>query len=75
MLTGVPAAGDAEAEIKVKVLQQTVSEVMPLDHAEVGDGLVSHGELHPAGREKGRINPASPLYRVQDRKGNSGVLP
>lgn len=59
MLTGVPAAGDAEAKIEVKVLQKTVSEVVPLDHTEVGDRLVPHGELHPAGREKGEIKPTA----------------
>lgn len=76
MLTGVPAAGDAEAKIKVKVLQKSVSEVMPLDHTEVGYGLVSHGELHPAGREEGELNPQlENLSRVQDRNGNPGVRP
>lgn len=35
MFTSVPAAGDAEAEIKVKVFQQALPEVVPFDHPEV----------------------------------------
>lgn len=35
VLASVPAAGDAEAEIKVKIFQQAFPEVVPLDHPEV----------------------------------------
>lgn len=52
MLAGVLAAGDAEAKVEVKAFEQLVAEVVPLDHAEVVDRLVSHCELHPEG-EKG----------------------
>lgn len=45
MLAGVLAARDAEAEFEVKALEQLISEVMPLDHAEVVDGDVAHCEL------------------------------
>lgn len=52
MLAGVLAAGDAEAKMEVKAFEQLVSEVVPLDHAEVVNRLVSHCELHPE-QEKG----------------------
>lgn len=45
MLAGVLAARDAEAELEVKALQQLITKVMPLDHAKVIDGNVTHGEL------------------------------
>lgn len=45
MLAGVLTAGDAEAELKVEALQQLISEVMPLNHAEVIDRNVTHCEL------------------------------
>lgn len=35
VLASVPAARDAEAEIKVKIFQQAFPEVVPLDHPEV----------------------------------------
>lgn len=35
MFTSVPTAGDAEAEIKVKVFQQAFPEIVPFDHPEV----------------------------------------
>ena len=46
MLAGVLAAGDAEAKVEVEAFEQLVAEVVPLDHAEVVDRLVSHCELH-----------------------------
>ena len=46
MLACVLAAGHAEAELKIKALQQLVAEVVSLDHAEVVDGSVSNCELH-----------------------------
>lgn len=46
MLTRVLAARHAEAELKVKALEQPLSEVMPLDHSEVLYGQVPHRELH-----------------------------
>lgn len=51
MLTRVLAAGHAEAELKVKALEQPLSEVMSLDHPEVFDRQVSDRELH-AGEER-----------------------
>lgn len=58
VLAGVLAAGDAEAEVEVKAFEQLVAEVVPLDHAEVVDGLLSHRELHRGSHlpqaEKGR---------------------
>lgn len=45
MLTGVLATRDTEAELEVKALQQLIAEVMPLDHAEIIDGNVTHGEF------------------------------
>lgn len=35
VFTSVPAAGDTETKIKVKVFQQAFPEVVPLDHPEV----------------------------------------
>lgn len=46
VLACVFAAGHAEAELKVKALEQLIAEVVSLDHAEVVDGRVSYGELH-----------------------------
>lgn len=54
MFTGVLAAGDAEAKVEVEAFEQLVPEVVPLDHAEVVDWLVSHCELHPELRQGGR---------------------
>lgn len=54
MLAGVLAAGDTETKLKVKALQQSSSEVVPLNHAEVVDGNGSYCELHPA-VVKGRL--------------------
>lgn len=50
MLAGVLAAGDAEAKVEVEAFEQLVAEVVPLNHAEVVDRLVSHCELHPEQR-------------------------
>lgn len=46
MFTRVLAARHAEAKLKVKTLEQPLSEVMPLDHPEVFYGQVPHRELH-----------------------------
>lgn len=46
VLAGVLAAGDAEAKVEVEAFEQLVAEVVPLNHAEVVDRLVSHCELH-----------------------------
>ena len=50
VLAGVLAAGDAEAKVEVEAFEQLVAEVVPLNHAEVVDRLVSHCELHPEQR-------------------------
>lgn len=47
VFTRVSAARDAEAEIKVKGLQQPLPEVVPLDHPETCHGPVTHSELYP----------------------------
>lgn len=46
MLASVLAAGDTEAKLKVKALQQLATKVVPLDHPEVVDGNVTNSELH-----------------------------
>lgn len=46
MLTGVLAAGNAEAKLKVEALQQLFTEIMPLDHPEVIDGDVPYCEFN-----------------------------
>lgn len=48
MLASVLAAGHAEAEFEIKALEQLITEVVSLNHAEVVDGCVSHCELHSA---------------------------
>lgn len=48
VLARVLAAGHAEAELKVKALEQLITEVVSLNHAEVVDGGVAHCKLHPA---------------------------
>lgn len=35
VLASVPAAGDAEAEIKVKIFQQAFPKVVPFNHPEI----------------------------------------
>lgn len=52
MFARVAAVGNAEAKVKVKVLEQAPLEVMPLDHSEAVDGPIAHRELHPAFRHK-----------------------
>lgn len=47
VLAGVLAAGDAETKVEVKTFEELVAKVVPLNHAEVVDRLVSHCELHP----------------------------
>lgn len=46
VLTCVLTAGDAEPKFKIKTLQQLITEVMPLNHAEVIDGFVPYCEFH-----------------------------
>lgn len=43
----VAAVGNAEAEVKVEVLEQAPLEVMPLDHSKAVNGPIAHRELHP----------------------------
>lgn len=52
MLARVAAVGDAEAEVEVEALEEQVSEVVPLDHAEAVQGPWTHRELHA---EKGTL--------------------
>ena len=52
MLASVLAAGHAEAKLKVEALEELLAKVMPLDHPEVIDRRVSHGELHSAYRQR-----------------------
>lgn len=47
MFTGVLAVGDDETEVKVKALEQSISEVMPLDHPEVTDWFITDHKLYP----------------------------
>ena len=54
MFTGVLAAGHAEAELKVKTLEQPLSEIMSLDHPEVFYWHVSDRELDAAGTRTDR---------------------
>lgn len=54
MFTGVLAAGHAEAELKVKALEQLLSEVVPLDHPEVVYRHVANSELDAGGMEAER---------------------
>lgn len=46
VLTGVSAVRDAEAKVKVEALQQVITEIVPLDHAEVVQRAVSNCEFH-----------------------------
>lgn len=65
MLTRVLAAWHAEAELKVKTLEQPLSEVMPLDHSEVLYGQVPHRELHAErGRERERCETGARQRQV-----------
>lgn len=47
MLTAITAVWDAEAKVKIKALQQVVTEVVPFDHAKVVQRPVSNCEFHP----------------------------
>lgn len=58
MLAGVLAAGDAESKVEVKTFEELVAEVVPLNHAEVVDRLVSHCELHPGRQERADLSLA-----------------
>lgn len=53
VLAGILAAGDAEAKLKIETLEELLAEVVPLDHAEVVDGLVADGKLHPVAERRG----------------------
>ena len=68
VFAGVAAVGDAEAEVKVKALEQVFSEVVPLDHAEVVQGSVSHRELHA-----GRMDGERETEREKASGKNSGI--
>lgn len=46
VFTGVSAVGNAEAEVKVEVLEEPTLEVVSLDHPKAVDGPVAHRELH-----------------------------
>lgn len=46
VLTRVLAAGHAKAKLEIKALEQLITKVVSLDHAEVVDGCFSHRELH-----------------------------
>lgn len=70
MLTRVLTAGYAEPKLKVEALEQLLTEVMPLDHAEVIDGLLPDRELYPAAREQGKD-----FYHVEHTQKNSSVAP
>lgn len=48
MFARVLASGHAEAKLKVKTLQQSLSEVVPFDHPEVFNWQVSDCELNAA---------------------------
>lgn len=61
MLTGVLAAGDAEAKLKVEALQQLFAEIVPLNHPEVIDGDVPYCEFNTKTQKQG----------IQQRSGSS----
>lgn len=48
VFTRVLASGHAEAKLKVKTLQQSLSEIVPFDHPEVFNWQISDGELNTA---------------------------
>lgn len=52
MLTGVSTVWDTEAKVKVKALQQVITEVVSLYHAEVVQWPVSNREFHPNWRKR-----------------------
>lgn len=47
MFAGVAGVRYAEAELKVKSLQERVSEEVPFDHSKVTNGTTAHGEFDP----------------------------
>lgn len=63
VFTGVLAAGHAEAELKVKTLEQLLSEIMSLDHPEVFNRHFSNCELNAGGSKTYRQT-----YRRTDRQ-------
>lgn len=73
MLTGVLAAGDAEAKVEVEAFEELVSKVVPLDHAEVVDRLVSHCELHPELREVGRAESSHHANQPASQSASQGT--
>lgn len=52
MLTGVSTVWDTEAKVKVEALQQMITEVVSLYHAEVVQWPVSNCEFHPNWRKQ-----------------------
>lgn len=47
MFTSVTAAWDAKPKVEVKTLEQVITKVVPLDHAEVVQGPVPNCEFDP----------------------------
>lgn len=52
MLARVAAVRYAEAEVEIKVLQQTLLKIMTLDHPEITHWPLSYGELHASQTDK-----------------------
>ena len=58
LILGVPSidgSRDTEWEGKIEALNETVSEVMALDHAEIPDFFPPYFELESISRERNRI--------------------
>ncbi len=72
VFTGVLAAGHAEAELKVKTLEQLLSEIMSLDHPEVFYRHVSHRELHAGGTKRDKTDRKRGLRRRNHSQQNKG---
>lgn len=69
MFTGVLAAGDAEAKLKVKTFEQLFSEIMSLDHPEVFYRHVSNCELNSGEEEDGTFKVSQRNYHsVQEER-------
>ena len=49
VLTGVMRVGHAETKVKIKRLEQLLSEIVPLYHPELFHWLISHCEFNPGG--------------------------
>jgi hypothetical protein len=47
VLARVARTRNAESELKVECLEQTITEKVTLDHAEIAHRLVTNRELHP----------------------------